>query len=86
LAVSGSLALEFIDERGASESTAKRSSHAGRSHGDVVVVAPETDLVARLDPERVTQLLRDHDLALGADTMLSHTMQYNCGLWQSPAP
>jgi hypothetical protein len=43
---------------------------------DVVVVEPEADLVARLDPELVTKLLRDDDLPLRPDSM-SHTEQYN---------
>ena len=43
---------------------------------DVVVVEPETDLVARPDAELVTERLRDHDLAFRPHSM-SHTVQYN---------
>jgi hypothetical protein len=42
----------------------------------MIIVPPETDLVARLDPELVSQLLWDDNLTLGADTM-SHTYEYN---------
>jgi hypothetical protein len=44
--------------------------------GDVIVVEPEVDLVAGFDAQAVSQLLGDHDLPLGADTM-SHTDEYN---------
>lgn len=54
----------------------KRSTSAGGSHCDMVVVAPKVDLVARLDAEFHPKLLRDHDLALGTDAM-SHTCKYN---------
>ena len=42
----------------------------------MVFVTPEADFVAWLDPELVTQILRDHDLALEPDPT-SHTSQYN---------
>ena len=42
----------------------------------MVVLAPEADLVTRLDPEFVSQLLGNDDLALRPDTM-SHTDEYN---------
>jgi hypothetical protein len=45
---------------------------------DVIVVTPEVDLVARLDPEFVAQFLGNDDLAFGPDAM-SHTRQYNQG-------
>jgi len=48
----------------------------GRSNRYMIVVAPEADLVTRLDPKFVSQLLGDDDLPLGSDTM-SHTCQYN---------
>jgi hypothetical protein len=38
----------------------------------MVVVTPETDFVPRFDAEFVPELLRDHNLPLGPDTM-SHT-------------
>ena len=49
---------------------------AGGSHGDMVVMAPEADLVAWLDAEFQPKLLRDDDLALRTDAM-SHTYKYN---------
>lgn len=49
---------------------------ARRANRHMIVVPPEADLVARLDPEFVSQLFRDDDLTLGADTV-SHTYQYN---------
>ena len=48
----------------------------GGADGDVVVVEPEVDLVARLDAQLVSQLLGDDDLPLGTDTV-SHTEEYN---------
>ncbi|MEA2715740.1 MAG: hypothetical protein QOI99_57 [Actinomycetota bacterium] len=42
----------------------------------MVLVAPEGHLVTGLDAESVPQLLGDHDLALGTDTV-SHTTKYN---------
>ena len=44
--------------------------------GEMVVVAPEVDLVAWLDSKLVPELLRDDNLTLRADTV-SHTVQYN---------
>ena len=52
---------------------------ARRANRHMVVVAPEADLVARLDPEFVSQPLRDNDLTLGTDTV-SHTDKYNLTL------
>lgn len=49
---------------------------ACRANRHVVVVPPEADLVARLDPELVSQLLGDDDLTFGPDTV-SHTDKYN---------
>ena len=48
--------------------------------GHMVSVAPKRDLITGLDAQLVTQLLRDHHLALGTDTM-SHTMKYNRLKW-----
>jgi len=48
----------------------------GGADGDVVIVEPEVDLVARFDAELVSQLLGDDDLPFGADAV-SHTMKYN---------
>jgi hypothetical protein len=42
----------------------------------MIIVPPETDLVARLDPELVSQRLWDDNLTFGADTV-SHTYEYN---------
>jgi hypothetical protein len=42
----------------------------------MIIVPPEADLVARLDPELVPQRLWDDNLTLGADTV-SHTYEYN---------
>jgi hypothetical protein len=42
----------------------------------MITVPPEADLVARLDPELVSQLLWDDNLTLGPDTV-SHTNEYN---------
>lgn len=42
----------------------------------MIIVPPEADLVARLDPELVSQLLWDDNLTLGPDTV-SHTNEYN---------
>ncbi len=42
----------------------------------MVVVAPEADLVAGLDPQLLTELFGDDDLTLGADTV-SHTVKYD---------
>lgn len=42
----------------------------------MIIVPPEADLVARLDPELVSQLLWDDNLAFGPDTV-SHTNEYN---------
>lgn len=64
------------DERGAFEAASQGAPMARRANRHMVVVAPEADLVARLDPEFVTQLLGDDDLTLGSDTM-SHTGKYN---------
>lgn len=51
---------------------------ACRANRHMVIVAPEADLVTRLDPERVSQLLGDDDLALGSDAV-GHTDKYNYG-------
>jgi len=48
----------------------------GGADGDVVIVEPEVDLVARFDAELVSQLLGDDDLSFGADAV-SHTEKYN---------
>ena len=45
----------------------------------MIIVPPEADLVARLDPELVSQLLWDDNLTLGADTV-SHTCEYNLAI------
>lgn len=59
---------------------------ASRANRHMVVVSPEADLVARLNPELVTQLFRDDNLTFGADTM-SHTSQYNLDIGSlTPAP
>lgn len=42
----------------------------------MIIVPPEADLVARLDPELISQRLWDDNLTLGADTV-SHTHKYN---------
>lgn len=42
----------------------------------MIVVQPEADLVARLDPELVSQCLWYDNLTFGADTV-SHTYKYN---------
>ena len=42
----------------------------------MIIVPPEADLVARLDPELLSQLLWDDNLTLGPDTV-SHTCEYN---------
>lgn len=42
----------------------------------MIIVPPKSDLVARLDPELVSQLLWDDNLAFGPDTV-SHTIKYN---------
>jgi hypothetical protein len=42
----------------------------------MIIVPPEADLVAGLDPELVSQLLWDDNLTLGPDTV-SHTDEYN---------
>jgi len=49
---------------------------ARRTDRHVIVVPPEADLVTRLDPQLVSQLLWDDDLTLGPNTM-SHTDEYN---------
>ncbi|MGB3410696.1 MAG: hypothetical protein WBA45_05820 [Microthrixaceae bacterium] len=43
-----------------------------RANRDMIIVPPEADLVARLDPELVSQRLWDDNLTLGPDTV-SHT-------------
>jgi hypothetical protein len=43
-----------------------------RTDGDMVLVTPEADLVARLDAEFVTELFGDDDLTFGPDAV-SHT-------------
>lgn len=48
----------------------------GTSKGQVIILPPEGDLIARLDTEFVTQFLRNDDLALHSYPM-SHTSQYN---------
>lgn len=68
--------FEFAGQCRASESASEWLALTRRSDGDVVVMEPEADLVTRLDAKLVAQLLGDHDLALGADTM-SHTYKYN---------
>ncbi len=58
---------------------------ARRANRHMVVVAPEADLVTRLDTELVPQLLRDDDLTFGADPV-SHTDKYNLTPWVSLPP
>lgn len=65
-----------IDERRSFEAAPEGTAMARRANRDMIIVPPEADLVARLDPELVSQRLWDDNLALGADTM-SHTSQYN---------
>lgn len=48
----------------------------GRANRHMILVAPEADLVTRLDPKLVSQLLGDDDLSLRPNTM-SHTVEYN---------
>ena len=48
----------------------------GKAHGNMSVLEPEVDFVAGFDPQLVAQLLGDHHLTLGPDTM-SHTAKYN---------
>lgn len=52
----------------------------GGADGDVVVVEPEVDLVARFDAEVVSQFLGDDDLPFGAHAV-SHTVKYNYENW-----
>ena len=42
----------------------------------MIIVPPKADLVARLDPEFVSQLLWDDNLTLGPDSV-SHTNEYH---------
>ena len=42
----------------------------------MITIAPKTDLITRLNPKFVSQLLRDHHLPLGSNTV-SHTAKYN---------
>lgn len=42
----------------------------------MIILPPEADLIARLDPELISQRLWDDNLTLGADTV-SHTHEYN---------
>ncbi|GAC1377721.1 MAG: hypothetical protein NVSMB4_07270 [Acidimicrobiales bacterium] len=44
--------------------------------GDVIIVEPEVDLVARLDAQLISKFLGDDDLTFWADAM-SHTDKYN---------
>jgi len=75
-AVRIALGGQLVDERRIGEAAPQRPCVLCRAKRDVVTVAPEADLVPRLDPERVTQILRDDHLPLGTDTM-SHTDEYN---------
>jgi hypothetical protein len=49
----------------------------------MIIVPPEADLVARLDPELISQRLWDDNLTLGADTV-SHTHEYNLATLSLP--
>ena len=57
----------------------------GGADGDVVVMEPETDLVAWLYAELGPQLLRDDNLPLRSDAV-SHTGEYNLGAIWVPVP
>lgn len=71
-----SLTLELLDELRVSQSALERNRRPSGADGDVVPVAPEDDLVAGFDAERVAEVLGDHDLALGTD-LVSHTSKYD---------
>jgi hypothetical protein len=65
-----------IDEGRSFEAAPERTALARRANRDMIIVPPEADLVARLDPEFVSQRLWDDNLTLGADAV-SHTYEYN---------
>ena len=75
-AVGLSLRSQVIGQRRPRKSTSQRRAPVRRAERNVVAVAPEADLVTRLDPQFIAQILRDHDLALRSDPV-SHTVEYN---------
>jgi hypothetical protein len=54
LAIGRSLFRQFIAQGGACESGPQGTSVAGRTHSNMIVMAPEADFVAGLDTEFVT--------------------------------
>lgn len=72
----GTLSREVSGKIRTSESPLQRATETRRSHRDMIVVDPEADLVARLDPQLIAELLRNDDLAFRPDSM-SHTTEYN---------
>jgi hypothetical protein len=75
----GSISLAFgvedADEVAVGEPAAQRSP-PGRFDCDMIVVAPEADLVPGFDAELIAERLGDHDLAFRPDPV-SHTSEYN---------
>jgi hypothetical protein len=69
------LGLEAGREVEPPEAPAKRGRFH-RTNGDVIIVHPKSDLIARLDPELISEPLRDHHLSLRADAM-SHAAKYD---------
>lgn len=67
---------QLANEISAGETAPQQTAKASRANRDVIVIEPEADLVARLDAQLVTQLLRDGDLTFRSDSV-SHTAQYN---------
>jgi hypothetical protein len=67
--------FERGDEPKASEGTPQTGMLAGRFNPYGVAIKGEVHFVARYDPEAVTKLFRDYDLAFWANPV-SHTSQY----------
>jgi hypothetical protein len=76
LSVGGAFTFQIGNKIRAVEPPPEWTTEARRSDGDVIVVEPEADLVARLNAELIAKFLRDDDLSFRPNSMC-HTGEYN---------
>jgi hypothetical protein len=70
------ICFEFVDEPEPCQSATQGALGTTGPDADLTISEGEVHLVTWRDPEPLTKLLWDHDLALRADPM-SHTKEYN---------
>ena len=75
-AVRCALVDQRVSQRDTGISPSQRATGVRALQCDMITIAPKTDLITRLNPKFVSQLLRDHHLPLESNTV-SHTAQYN---------